>query len=178
MYYDVYGYGSCILLVLEIRPYVVRTERCRVLRLKRYVRPRTAQCALIIEMYFAPQLIPYNRGTPKSTHTYTLFTLDATESAECINCGGLSTLTIRSRGTRLRTALRHQEVFGSDQASATLLHKRESAVPSPISSVTPSHCSYTQGKARPDMCTTRRTWTNASMDGRRDEREKRREQVS
>ena len=28
MYYDVYGYGSCILLVLEIRPYVVRTERC------------------------------------------------------------------------------------------------------------------------------------------------------
>ena len=25
MYYDVYGYGSCILLVLEIRPYVVRT---------------------------------------------------------------------------------------------------------------------------------------------------------
>ena len=79
---------------------------------------------------------------------------------------------------RLRTALRHQEVFGSDQASATLLHKRESAVPSPISSVTPSHCSYTQGKARPDMCTTRRTWTNASMDGVRDEREKRREQVS
>ena len=78
---------------------------------------------------------------------------------------------------RLRTALRHQEVFGSDQASATLLH--QTRVGCPVSDLvrhtislfdTPSH--------HHNMCTTRRTWTHASMDGVRDEREKRREQVS
>ena len=80
--------------------------------------------------------------------------------------------------------LRHQEVFGSDRARAPFqppevggtLHKRDLAVPSPVSSVTPLHRLCTQGKARqwgrPDMGTTRRTGLNTSPNGVRDERER------
>ena len=85
--------------------------------------------------------------------------------------------TARVCATRWRYSVQTGRAPSQPPEAGGPLHKRDLAVPSPASSVTPLHRSCTQGKARqwgtPDMGTTRRTGMHTSPDGVRDERESR-----
>lgn len=106
-----------------------------------YIRLRVSQwmwCA-----YRGCRTVNIGCNIASATHRKSLDITDADEYTP----GGTSRRTARICATRWRYSVQTGRAPSQPPEVGGTLHKRELAVPSPVSSVTPLHCSCTQGKA-------------------------------